>query len=158
MSYRYAFVAALLAAAATPVSAQQADQPLDRTTFISQMDAEFSALDADGNGQVTAQEAMNAQRQQTYNQAMRQNQAAFQQLDRDGNGALSAEEFAGLVNPQAIPADPAPIMQAFDSNGDGIITLVEYRVRTQANFDAVDVDRDGVVTNSEMQSAGIVPQ
>jgi Ca2+-binding EF-hand superfamily protein len=89
---------------------------------------------------------------------MRQNQAAFQQLDRDRNGVLTAEEFAGLVNPQAIPADPAPLMQAFDGNGDGIITLVEYRVRTQANFDSVDVDRDGMVTNSEMQAAGIVAQ
>lgn len=163
MSIRLALVASLLAAIYTPVAAQQqpqqqpaADQPLDRGTFIQRMDAEFGALDADGNGQVTAQEAMNAQRQQTYNQAMRQNQAAFQQLDRDGNGVLTAEEFAGLVNPQAIPADPAPLMQAFDANGDGIITLVEYRVRTQANFDAVDSDRDGVVTNSEMQAAGIV--
>ncbi len=122
------------------------------------MDAEFSALDADGNGQVTAQEAMNAQRQQTYNQAIQQNRAVFQQLDRDRDGVLSAEEFAGLVNPQSIPADPAPIMQAFDANGDGIITLVEYRVRTQANFDAVDADRDGTVTNSEMQAAGIIAQ
>ena len=89
-------------------------------------------------------------------QQPQQQPAADQPLDRDGNGVLTAEEFAGLVNPQAIPADPAPLMQAFDANGDGIITLVEYRVRTQANFDAVDSDRDGVVTNSEMQAAGIV--
>lgn len=160
MSHRFALVAALLAATATPIAAQQAtaDQPLNRTTFIQQMDAEFRALDADGNGQVTANEAMNAQRQQTYNEAMRQNQAIFQQLDRDRDGMLTAEEFAGLVNPQAIPADPAPLMQAFDSNGDGSITLVEYRVRTQANFDTVDTDRDGVVTSSEMQAAGILAQ
>ncbi len=161
MSYRFAFVAALFVTAATPLAAQQqsaADEPLSRTNFIAQMDAEFSGLDADGDGQVTAQEAMNAQRQQTYNQAIQQNQAIFQQLDRDRNGMLSAEEFAGLVNPQSIPADPAPIMQAFDVNSDGAITLLEYRMRTQSNFDAVDIDRDGVVTSSEMQAAGIVAQ
>lgn len=158
MSYRYAFAALALAAVTAPAAAQSAGEPLSRQAFIAAMDTEFAALDGNGDGQVTSQEAMDAQRRATYNQAMQENQRIFRQLDRDGDGMLSPQEFAGLVNPQSIPADPAPLLQAFDINGDGIITLVEYRTRTQANFDAIDTDRDGVVTDMEMQAAGIAPR
>lgn len=159
MSYRFAFAALALGAVAfSPAAAQDGGEPISRASFITTMDANFAALDGNGDGQVTAQEAMEAQRRATYDEALRQNQQIFGQLDRDGDGMLTAQEFSGLVNPQSIPADPAPLLQQFDVNGDGTITLVEYRTRTQANFDAIDTDRDGVVTPMEMQAAGIVPK
>ena len=62
-----------------------------------------------------------------------------------------------LVNENALQVDPAPVMAELDTDRDGVITLVEYRIATQGNFDRIDSDRDGVVTNAEMLAAGITP-
>lgn len=130
-------------------------EPLSRAEFIQQMDAEFARLDGDGSGFVTAEEVVAAQRSAAQAEALRQNQAVFARLDADGNGMLSQQEFAALANPGAIPVDAAPLMQQFDGDRDGTITLIEYRVTTQANFDRVDGDRDGIVTPMELRAAGI---
>ena len=60
------------------------------------------------------------------------------------------------MNVDAVPVDPSPLMDQFDNDKDGIITLVEYRVATQANFDRIDTDRDGIATEVEMRAAGII--
>ena len=139
-------------------AAGESAQPISRAEFLRQMDAEFARLDEDGSRFVTAEEIVASQRAAAQAEALRQNQAVFAGLDRDGNGALSAEEFAALANPGAIPIDAAPLMQQFDRDKDGTITLIEYRISTQANFDRIDSDRDGVVTQVEMRAAGIAPQ
>ncbi len=149
------FAAALFAG--TPLAAQQSEpEPLTRQMFISQMDAEFARLDADGNGMVVPAEIVASQRSAAQTEALRQNQAVFARLDGDGNGMLSAQEFAALVNVDGLPVDPAPLLTQFDTDRDEVITLVEYRVATQANFDRVDSDRDGVASAVEMRAAGIV--
>lgn len=151
------FITIAAATAAIPVAAQEeGPQPVTRADFISQMDAEFARLDQDANGVVLPEEIVATQRRAAEAEALRQNQAVFARLDRDGDGALSATEFAALANPDAIPADAAPLMGKFDTDRDGAITLVEYRIATQANFDRIDTDRDGVVTPLEMQAAGLV--
>ena len=148
----------LLAGLSTPAQAQQtaASEPLARADFIAQMDAEFRRLDRDGSGVVLPEEIVATQRDIARAEALRQNQAVFAGLDKDGNGQLSAQEFAALANPDAISVSADPLMQQFDTDRDGAITLVEYRIATQSNFDRIDSDRDGVVTPLEMQSAGIV--
>ena len=148
---------ALATAAAAQDTAPPAPEPLTRQTFIAQMDAEFKRLDGDGNGMVVAEEIVASQQQDARAEAIRQNQQVFAQLDQDGNGMLSPQEFAALANPSAIPVDATPLMTQFDTDRDGIITLVEYRISTQANFDRVDSDRDGVITDMEMRAAGIQP-
>lgn len=161
------FVAITLAGlTVVPASAQDAapgnlaaeGEPLSRAEFVQQMDAEFARLDGDGSGFVTAEEIVAAQRSAAQAEALRQNQAVFARLDTDGNGMLSQQEFAALANPGAIPVDATPLMQQFDGDRDGTITLIEYRVTTQANFDRVDGDRDGIVTPMEMRAAGISGQ
>lgn len=154
--FRKALIAIGAVAAASPVLAQDTAEPLARQQFIAQMDAEFARLDGDGNGMVVPDEIAASQRAAAQAQALRQNQAIFAQLDADGNGALSPQEFARLVNVEAVPVDPSPLMNQFDSDRDGIITLVEYRIATQANFDRIDTDRDGVATDVEMRAAGII--
>ena len=154
--FRILSLATLSLAVATPALAQEPTQPLQRQQFIAQMDAEFARLDGDGNGMVVADEIIASQQAAAAAQALQQNQAIFAQLDTDGDGMLSAQEFAALVNVEAVPVDPAPLMNRFDADRDGVITLVEYRVSTQANFDRIDTDRDGVVTDVEMRAAGIV--
>lgn len=105
---------------------------------------------------IVAAEIANSQRAAARAQALQQNQAIFARLDTDRNGVLTSQEFAQLVNVEAMPVDTAPMMQQFDADRDGIITLVEYRIGTQANFDRIDSDRDGIATEVEMRAAGIV--
>ncbi len=145
----------VLSSAANAQSSDTPGEPLSRAEFIVQMDREFSRFDQDGNGVVLPEEIAASQRQAAQAEALRQNRSAFQNLDRDGDGTLSPDEFAALANPDALPINPDPLMQQFDSDRDGVVTLVEYRISTQANFDRIDSDRDGVVTSMEMQSAGI---
>ncbi|MCX7864678.1 MAG: EF-hand domain-containing protein, partial [Novosphingobium sp.] len=87
--------------------------------------------------------------------AIRENAQVFQRLDADRNGALTLEEFSKLV---AVP--PAPdvtsILDQPDRNRDQKVTIVEYRAATLANFDRLDTDLDGIVTDAEMK-AGNVP-
>jgi hypothetical protein len=42
-------------------------------------------------------------------------------------------------------------MQRLDLNKDGIVNLIEHRTVMLATFDAIDSDKDGVVTPAEMQ-------
>ncbi|WP_427966607.1 EF-hand domain-containing protein [Altererythrobacter sp.] len=121
------------------------------------MDTEFARFDRDGNGVILPEEVAAAQREAATTEALRQNRQVFGKLDQDGNGQLSPQEFSALANPQAIPIDPTPIMSQFDTDKDGIVTLIEYRIATQSNFDRIDTDRDGIVTAVEMNAAGIVP-
>ncbi|GMN13854.1 hypothetical protein [Altererythrobacter sp. MTPC7] len=138
--------------------AQEADQGLTRAQFIAQMDAQFTALDSDQDGTITGGEI--AQRSQQLRQAaaLQVNRAAFQQLDTHGNGALSPGEFAALADPAGITNVPVPTVRDFDRDGDGIISLIEYRIRTQDNFDRYDQVRDGTMSAAEMQSAGMGPR
>lgn len=153
----------LSVAAITAVHAQEAvpavepPEPLTRSTFIAQMDAEFQRLDGDNNGMIVADEIVASQQMAAQAEALRQNQQVFVQLDQNGDGLVDAQEFSALANPSAIPVDAAPLMNQFDTDRDGIITLVEYRIATQANFDRVDSDRDGLITDMEMRAAGIQP-
>ena len=146
------------AAALLPFAAaaqQAAPQNLSRAEFIAQMDAQFTSLDADQDGVITATEIEQRRAQLQQAVALQINRSVFQELDQDRNGALSPEEFSVLANPQAVSAVPVPTVAEFDADGDGSITLVEYRVRTQSNFDRLDQDRDGVMSAAEMQAAGL---
>ena len=106
---------------------------------------------------VLPEEIEAVQRDAARAEALRQNAAVFAGLDRDGNGMLDQAEFAALANPDAIAVSSQPLMTLFDSDQDGAITLVEYRIVTQGNFDRTDTDRDGVITPMEMRAAGIEP-
>ena len=141
-----------------PTQTQSAEgDPIDRASFIRQMDAEFARLDLDGSGFVVPEEIIESQRQSARAEALRQNQIVFGQLDANADGVVTPQEFAALANPDAIPVDATPLMSQFDSDQDQVITLVEYRIATQGNFDRIDTDRDGVVTPVEMRAAGISP-
>ena len=127
-------------------------QPVPRADYLKVMDAEFKQLDANGDGKVTAQEVTAKQTQDEKAQALALNRKIFTQLDKDKNGTLSPDEFAGLVgNP--LPVDPRPFMQRMDLDKDGTVTLIEHRTVMLATFDAIDKDKDGIVTPAEMQAS-----
>jgi Ca2+-binding EF-hand superfamily protein len=139
------------AAPAAPAKAP----PIPRAAFIANMDAEFSKIDTNKDGKLTKAEIEAFQRAVALQQIAARNRALFGALDTDHNGQLSPAEFARFT---AAPPPPnaAPMLQRFDTNKDGAISLVEYRASTLTNFDRLDADKDGVVTPAEMRAGGVI--
>lgn len=138
-------------------AAAAANQPLARTQFIADMDAEYRKMDADKNGQLTRIEIEQYQKLQAVAQASARNRAWFSQLDADKNGQLTLAEFAKMVTPPAA-ANAQPMIARMDGNRDQQISLIEHRTATLANFDRLDADKDGNVTPAEMKAGGITPR
>lgn len=151
---------AIALAIATPhfqASAQGAPPAADvpRTEFLKVMDQEFGKMDADKNGRLTRAEIEAFQRTAGVAEAAQRNRALFRQLDADRNGQLTAAEFGKLaITPP--PPNAAPVLGQNDLNKDQQVTLVEYRTAKLANFDRMDVDKNGIVTVAEMRAAGLV--
>jgi Ca2+-binding EF-hand superfamily protein len=139
------------APAAAPASADVA-----RASFIATMDAQFRSQDPNADGKLTRAEVEANERGKLLAEAQAQNRNLFAQLDADRNGAISGQEFARLVQAPALP-DVSATMTRLDSNRDQVVTLVEYRAATLANFDRLDTDHDGVVTALEMRAGGVAP-
>lgn len=139
-----------------PPAPPAASTDLPRATFIQSMDADYRKRDLDGDGKVTRAEIEQFERNAATATAQAQNRALFASLDADRNGTLSAGEFAGLVRNVAAP-DVSAQMQRFDANRDQVITIVEYRTATLINFDRLDADKDGVVTDRELAASNAAP-
>ena len=122
---------------------------LPRADFIALMDADFKKRDLDGNGKATRAEVEEFTKRATAAAAQEQNRELFQRLDVDKNGLITPAEFAALI-PAPKFIDVSAEMIRFDSNRDQIITLVEYRTTTLANFDRLDSDKDGILTAAEL--------
>lgn len=127
-----------------------------RSTFIQSMDAEFRKRDLNGDGKATRAEVEQFERNAALAKAQAENRALFASLDTDRNGFVSPSEFAALVRNSPLP-DVSAQMQRFDTNRDQIISLVEYRTATLINFDRLDADKDGVVTERELATATAAP-
>ena len=121
---------------------------LPRADFIVLMDADFKKRDLDQNGKATRAEMEEFAKRAAAAAAQEQNRELFQRLDIDKNGVITPAEFAGLI-PAPKFIDVSAEMTRFDSNRDQIITLVEYRTTTLANFDRLDVDKDGILSAAE---------
>jgi hypothetical protein len=156
-----AFLLGLIVTAASPAPAQSASgaapSQLPRATFVAEMDGEFRKMDANGDKVVSKAELEASQRHAAAAAAAQRVRLLFKQLDEDSDGKLTAREFESLAatESQSVP-NVLPMLERFDGNRDGRISLVEYRAATQANFDRMDADRDGVVSAAELKAAGIV--
>lgn len=133
--------------AATPTS-------VTRQAFIATMDQEYAKLDTNRDGVVTQAEVEQNQRRLIVQSATRQAQLEFAVLDSDHDGRISQAEWLKarvIANP---PVNSTALMQRLDRNGDGKVTLVEYRALTLANFDRLDTNLDGVVSEAEQRADG----
>lgn len=126
---------------------------LPRATFIANMDLEFRKLDVDRNGLASTREIEESQRTGAAAEAQSRSRALFAELDRDRNGVLAPAEFAAMqdLRPRA---DAEPMLRRFDANRDRSISLIEHRAATLRNFDRLDTDMDGLVTQLEMRAGG----
>lgn len=137
-------------APASAVSAQAGDVP--RSTYIQMMDSDYRKRDLDGDGRVTRAEVEQFERSILVEAAQSKNKALFASLDADRSGTLTPGEFAGLVGNIA-PPDVSALMARFDTNRDQVISIIEYRAATLINFDRLDADKDGIVTELELKAA-----
>ena len=134
---------------AVPAKPAVAVPDLPRADFIALMDADFKKRDLDQNGKATRAEVEEFTKRAAAAVAQEQNRELFQRLDIDKNGVITPAEFAALIPPPKF-VDVSAEMIRFDSNRDQIITLVEYRTTTLANFDRLDLDKDGILTAAEL--------
>lgn len=150
-----------IASVAQPTAAAKAGAkpggpvPVPRATFIATMDSEFRKMDADKDGVLTKKEIEDYERAMSGVAIDDRRRALFNALDTDHNGLLTPQEFARLQLP-APPISADPMLGQADLNHDGTITLVEWRTAKLRNFDAMDTDKDGVVTPTEMKAAGLM--
>jgi hypothetical protein len=143
--------------AATAASAEAKRLPsLSRAEFVAAMDVEFRKLDLDNDRVAQPAEIVQSQGKAQAAAAVQRLDSVFKQLDKDKDGKLSAGEFRAIAVGQKQTSDPTPVLSRFDTNRDRKIGIVEYRAATQANFDRIDTDRDGIVSGPEMQAAGLV--
>ena len=153
---RISITAALMLTLATPAFSQAAPaaQPLPRATFNATMDGEYRKIDTNKDGQLTRAEVEAFQKAAIAVQVQARQRAVFVTLDGDRNGQLSLAEFSRVpVNPQRTNPD---VLMRFDTNRDGKVSLIEHRTATLANFDRLDVDKDGVVSLAEMTGGRMV--
>ena len=134
------------------------DGSISRARFISDMDAQFRAMDDDRNGQLDAAEIESSQRAQASREASKRNQTLFALLDTDKDGKLTAEEFDRFNNPPPNTANAAPLLGRMDSNRDRKISPAEHRAAMLLNFDRLDTDHNGIVTVAEMKAGGAIPR
>lgn len=105
----------------------------------------FAALDADGDGRVTAAELQSARAGQ------------IERFDADGDGRLSAEEYRSWWL-DAAQARLTRLFRADDRDGDGLVSLEELLARSDALLKRRDRDGDGAISIEEWRPRRTAPQ
>ena len=147
----------LLAQRAAAPSAAQAPRPVARADFARNLDTSYKRLDANSDGSVSQAEiqAVQARAAQAVDALLVKRRAeAFAKLDTNRDGQLSAAEFnAGTPLPQRPRANAADALAKLDSNKDQKVSPAEYRAQPLANFDKMDLNRDGIISVDEQKRA-----
>ncbi|KAF9357727.1 hypothetical protein BGX34_009255 [Mortierella sp. NVP85] len=94
---------------------------------------------------------------------------AFSLFDKDGDGTISSRELSAVMHSlgqKPTDAEVQDMIKQVDANGNGKIDLSEFyvmmaRKEKEADpekdlreaFDVFDKDKDGLITNSELQGA-----
>jgi hypothetical protein len=160
MIVRKTLLVALLLVSSAPVLAQApsappaaaAPKPVVRTELVKQLDASFARIDTNRDGTITRAEADASQeraRQLNVAQLQQRAEQQFRQLDTDKNGQISLVEFKARANAAQVASGESAIA-LLDSNKDKQLTIHEFRAKRLAQFDASDINRDGMVTHAEM--------
>ena len=151
-----AAVAAAPAATAPAKPAATAAVP-NRASVMTSMANNFKAIDANGDGTLSAAElqAAEAKVQQNRINAIRQRvEGEFTKLDTNKDGQLSKAEFmAAAPVTSSTPPNGSKLLTDLDKNKDGKVTLDEYRAPILARFDNIDTNHDGVISDAERKAA-----
>ena len=103
---------------------------------LERMTAIFDEVDANGDGEITKEEADAAR------------ETRFNAIDANADGAVDAEELVAYRLQQRAERRIARL----DENNDGVLQIDELPMRTPP-FERFDLDENGVVTKTELQAA-----
>ena len=121
------------------------------------MDANFKAIDTNGDGVLSQSELAAAAakgEQQRQAQLRTRMEGEFTKLDTNKDGVLSKAEFLAATPPaSAQAANAADILAQLDKNKDGKVSPEEYRGPVLSRFDALDTNHDGTLSATERQAA-----
>ena len=137
---------------------------------MKEIKAKFAIFDADDSGQINAAELATVLRAVGLNPTEHHVQELLEEYDADDSGALSFAEFARLYVEELESVEEADRLfknafQFFDKDGNGEISLVEFRtVLTQLGdpmdddevslfFKLVDRNNDGMLDLGELCSS-----
>jgi Ca2+-binding EF-hand superfamily protein len=101
------------------------------------MGERMKALDADGDGAITLEEALAPVRDR------------FKRMDKDGNGSIEAADFAAH-RAEAIDYWTKRILKRLDQDKDGKISKAEAERLPLQRFAVMDLNDDGVVDREDM--------
>ena len=162
MSTRIAMILFLASAPIAPLAAQAppappAPQPIPRAAFMQRIDSVFVSADANKDGfadraELEAVQVREFNAQRAY--VLKQREALFKRLDKDGNGVLTLAEFNAPVVSAPVKTDIAPVLDKFDTNKDGKVSLAENRAPAMSQFDRADTNKDGILSVAEQKAAG----
>jgi Ca2+-binding EF-hand superfamily protein len=109
------------------------------------LDRLFGQIDADGNGEVTAEELTDARSRQ------------FERTDTDGDGVVTLAELEAVQARIARFVDlagaaPTERIRRQDKNGDGTLSAEEF-VALPPFFALIDADGNGAISRAELERA-----
>lgn len=153
-------------AAASSASAQtaagsspaQESVPSTRADVIKALDARFTKIDANSDGNLTAGElqtlegqVIDAQKSELKNAVER----GFAKLDTNKDGRLSLDEYraAAPVIDDKPAENAAQLVKLLDTDKNGKVSNAEFKRRTLTVFDQLDANKDGTVTPEERRKA-----
>jgi hypothetical protein len=146
---------AVAAQSNAPAGTPAAPQPVTRSALSSQIDASFSRLDSNADKSLSTAEIEAAQKRQVaeaQSVMTKRLEAEFAKLDGNRDGQLSLAEFkAAAPTPKTAPA--ADLLVQLDKNKDGKVTQDEFRSVPLANFDRMDTNKDGTISEAEKSAA-----
>lgn len=163
MFNRFALLALIASAPAVAQTAPAArapaantPQPIARTAFMQRVDSVFVVADTNKDGfadraELEAAQVKEFNARKAY--VIKQREAAFRSLDKDNNGSLSMAEFNAVVAAQPVKTDVAAVLNRFDTNKDGKVSLAENRAPSLAQFDRTDTNKDGSISVAEQNAA-----
>jgi Ca2+-binding EF-hand superfamily protein len=118
--------------------------------------AKFDKVDSDNNGTLSEAELQMAHKNRQGKAGKGHQRPTFTEMDKNNDGVLSATEFqAGQKHRQhkAGKGRHRPTFAEMDINSDGALSKQEVGKRLLANFDKVDSDNSGTLSEAELQAA-----
>jgi EF-hand domain pair/EF hand len=107
-------------------------------------DAEFTKMDSNKDGKVSADEHAAGAKQM------------FDTMDRNKDGKVTATEMDAahqrVTGKKATESDMPAVekIKVVDKDGDGILTAEEHAAGSRSMFEKMDTDKDGFLTKDEL--------
>ena len=129
---------------------------MTKAEFTKGLDGRFTAIDTNKDGSLSGAEIGAVQTKAMQQAATAQQQkleGEFKKLDTNKDNQVSLAEFKAALPPVTARETPAQMLAQLDGNKDGKVSTAEYRAIPLANFDKMDANKDGIVTQQEVAAA-----